>query len=215
MSSNSKFLFDTEFGSATALRKKADEAPEAPPLLYSEEDKIRLCEEAFRSGIADGKQEALNAVEASTAEVLNTINVQLQNIAQTHGDQLENIRCEAASLACAIAKKLAPALIARQPEVEVLAMIEECLVDLHDEPRIVLRASEAVCSAIAEKIDKLTATSGFQGNVILLPDETKTNGDCRIEWADGGVEREISDTNDKVDEIINRFIRSGGNLGES
>jgi len=215
MSSSSKFLFDTEFGSATPLHKKTVDTPEAPPLLYSEEDKERMCAEAFQSGFTDGKQEALDGFEASTAEVLDTIGAQLQNIAQTHGNQLENIRCEAASLACAIAKKLAPALIARQPEVEILSMIEECLVDLHDEPRIVLRASEAVCSTISEKIDKLTAANGFQGNVILLPDETKTNGDCRIEWADGGVEREISDTSDKIEEIINRFIRSGGNLGDN
>ncbi|OUR75767.1 hypothetical protein A9Q83_16705 [Alphaproteobacteria bacterium 46_93_T64] len=214
MSSNSKFLFDTEFGSATPLHKKAAAAPEAPPLLYTDEDKERMCTEAFQSGHAEGRQEALIGVEASSSEVLNTIGGQLQQMAQTHRNQLENIRCEAASLALAIAKKLAPALISRQPEAEILNMVEECLVDLHDEPRIVLRASETVCDDLSEKIDKLATANGFQGNVILLPDDTKTNGDCRIEWADGGVEREISDTTKKVEEIINRFIRSSGDLGE-
>ena len=47
--------------------------------------------------------------------------------------------------------------------------------------------------------------------MILLPDDTKTNSDCRIEWADGGVERDVEDTQKKVDDIVDRFIRSSGN----
>ncbi len=214
MSARSKFLFDTEFGSQTANRKKAAEAkkaaePEVLPAIYTEEDKERLCREAHEQGVNEGKQEALAGLEASATEVLNSLNGQLQQLAQSHSHQMENIRCEAASLAFAIAKKLSPALIARQPEVEVLKMIEGCLADLHDEPRIVLRASEPVCDALAERVNDLAAATGFQGNVILLPDDTKTNSDCRIEWADGGVDREISDTTNKLEEIINRFINSG------
>ncbi len=206
MSVSSKFLFDTEFNGQATVRKKAKDEPEAPPAIYTEEDKVRLCEEAYQSGLMSGKQEAMGGIEASTAEVLNAMNNQLQNIGQNHSNQMDNIRCEAASLAFAIAKKLAPALIARQPEAEVLKMVEGCLEDLHDEPRIVLRASEPVCDALSEKINELTQASGFQGKVILLPDDTKTNSDCRIEWADGGVERELSDTEQKLEEIVNRFI---------
>lgn len=207
MSSNTKFLFDTEFGSATPLKKK-DAEPEAPPAVYTEEDKDRLVAEAFQNGFSNGKEDAVAGLEASSAEALNLMSAQLQQLAQAHSDQLENIRCEAASLAFAVAKKLAPALMARQPETEVLQMIETCLQDLHDEPRIVLRASEPVCSALSEKINDLALATGFQGNIILLPDDTKQNSDCRIEWADGGVERELSDTSSKLEEIINRFISS-------
>ena len=209
MSASSKFLFDTEFSGQSHVRKKAAVEPEAPPAVYTEEDKERLCAEAYQSGLMSGKQEALGGVEASTAEVLNVMGSQLQQIAQSHSSQIDNIRCEAASLALAIAKKLAPALIARQPEAEVLKMVEGCLEDLHDEPRIVLRASEPVCDALADRISDLTQASGFQGKVILLPDDTKTNSDCRIEWADGGVERELSDTLVKLEEIVNRFISTG------
>lgn len=209
MSASSKFLFDTEFNNQSRVRKKTDTEPEAPPAVYTEVDKTRLCEEAYQSGFLSGKQEALGGIEASTAEVLSVMESQLQQIAQSHSSQIDNIRCEAASLAFAIAKKLAPALIARQPEAEVLKMVEGCLEDLHDEPRIVLRASEPVCDMLATKITDLTQASGFQGKVILLPDDTKTNSDCRIEWADGGVEREMNDTLIQLDEIVSRFISTG------
>ena len=218
MSARSKFLFDTEFGSQTASPKKIEKEEEVvepvlPPAIYTEEDKERLCREAYEQGTNDGRQEALGGLEASATEAMNSLNDQLQQLSQSHNKQMENIRCEAASLAFAIAKKLSPALIARQPEAEVLKMIESCLGDLRDEPRIVLRASEPVCDALATCVNDLAASTGFQGNIILLPDDTKTNSDCRIEWADGGVDREITDTTVKLEEIINRFINSGSDLG--
>ncbi|WP_169542893.1 FliH/SctL family protein [Sneathiella aquimaris] len=211
MSSNSKFLFDTEFGTASIPSKKTETEPEAPPLLYTEEDKQALCLEAQQAGFAEGQAQALNGVEAAITQVLENMNQQLQQLSQQHTGQLENMRCEAASMAYAIADKLAPALISLHPEKEVMKMIENCLIDLHDEPRIVVRASEPVCNALSERVETLTQATGFQGNVILLPDDTKQNADCRVEWADGGVEKNLDDTREKISEIVDRFVRSGGN----
>ncbi len=215
MNANSKFLFDTEFGAASVPLKKKDKEPPTPPLVYSEEHKVAFCDEARQAGFAEGQAQAMEGIEASLTQILDSMNAQLQQLTQIHDSQLGNLKCEAASMAFAIAGKLAPALIARQPEAEVLKMVEECLADLHDEPRIVVRASEPVCSALSEKIDRLTQSTGFQGNVILLPDDTKTDGDCRIEWADGGVDRELEDTHKKVNDIVDRFIRSSGSGTET
>ncbi|WP_169568137.1 FliH/SctL family protein [Sneathiella limimaris] len=210
MSATSKFLFDTEFGSSVKKEPEKVEAPEPelPPAIYTEEDKERLCAEAHSAGQAAGREEVLQSVEATTAQIMSDLSSQLQQLAQAHEAQMENVRCEAASLAFAIAKKLAPSLIARQPEQEVLQMVQDCLADLHDEPRIVLRANEQVCNSLSEKVDILAQQSGFQGNIILLPDDTKIDSDCRIEWADGGVERDVTDTTQKLEEIIHRFVNS-------
>lgn len=208
MNTNSKFLFDTEFGEASVPLKKKEEAPPAPPVLYTEDHKAQFTEEAYQSGLEAGKAEAFSGIEASMTQLLEGLGGQLQQLSTTHSTQAEGRQKEAASLAYAIASKLAPALMARQPQVEVMKMIEECLVDLHDEPRIVVRASEPVCTALTEKIETLTQATGFQGKVILLPDDTKTGSDCRVEWADGGVERDLEETRQKIEEIVDRFLRS-------
>ncbi|MEH6402514.1 MAG: hypothetical protein V7750_04025 [Sneathiella sp.] len=214
MSSNSKFLFDNEFGEASVpSSKKKDAPPPPPPALYTEEDKVSLCEAARQQGFAEGQSTALTGIEASVTQTLEALKGQLQLLSNDHNSSLENIRCEAASLAMSIANKLAPALIARLPEAEVLKLVEECLNDLHDEPRIVVRASEPVCSAISDKIDRLAEATGFQGRIILLPDDTKSGSDCRIEWADGGAEKDLKNTSEKMDEIINRFVRSSFEVG--
>jgi len=212
MTSNSKFLFDTEFGSATPLHVKPD-LPDAPPLVYTEEDKEQLCTDAFQDGLAAGKEEALQSIEASAADIMRNVEAQLLQISSNYNTQMDNIRCEATSLAFAVASKLSTTLVARQPEAEILSMIENCLEDLRDEPRFVLRASAIVCDALSEKINQLASASGFEGNIILLPDDTKTNSDCRVEWADGGVERDMTSTIQKIEEIVNRFISSSNDAG--
>ncbi len=210
MKANSKFLFDTEFGAASIPLKKKEEEPAPPPPIYTEDDKAAFCEEARLAGFTAGQKDALTGIEASLAQVLDGITNQLQLLTEMHEKDLGKVKQDAASLAFAVAGKLSTALIARHPEAEVFKMVEECLVDLHDEPRIVVRASEPICAALEEKIDKLTQSTGFQGNVILLPDDTKTNSDCRLEWADGGVERDVEETQQKIGEIVDRFIRSSG-----
>ncbi len=213
MTSNAKFLFDTEFGSANIPKKVKTEEVEAPPALYTEEDRERFIAEATQQGYQDGQQAALSSIEASSSELLNAIAGQLNGMSQTHIDGVGNIRKEAASLAFAIAKKLAPSLMARQPEAEVLQMIEECLSDLHDEPRIVIRANAQVSEILQEKVDQLQAISGFQGKIILVPDEVLLGGDCRIEWADGGVERNMDETLKQMENIVDRFIRTQQEAG--
>lgn len=208
MSSNSKFLFNTEFGTASVPLKKEDKAPPPPPRLYTEADKAQFCDEASKEGFSAGQSEALVGIEATATQTLEAMNVQLQQLTQNNTSRLENIRCEAASLSLAIAKSLAPSLISKLPEAEVLNMVEECLTDLHDEPRIVVRATDQVCSALTDRISHLEQSTGFQGSIILLPEDTLNGSDCRIEWADGGVERSLEGTTQKIGTIVDRFIKA-------
>ncbi len=211
MSGNSKFLFNDEFGTASVPLKKEEVPP--PPALYTEADKAQFCAEAQQEGFAAGQSDALVGIEATATQTLETLNLQLQQIAQSNSSRLENIRCEAASLSLTIAKSLAPSLISKLPEAEVLKMVEDCLADLHDEPRIVVRATDQVCSALSEKISHLEQSTGFQGSIILLPEDTLNGSDCRIEWADGGVERNLEDTSKKVASIVDRFIKANEENG--
>ena len=39
-----------------------------------------------------------------------------------------------------------------------------------------------------------------------MPDETLAPGDCRIEWADGGIIRDQAATISAIDEMVGRYI---------
>ncbi|WP_293960545.1 FliH/SctL family protein [Sneathiella sp.] len=214
MSSTTRFLFDTEFG-ASSTRKKAEAQPaEREKPVYTESDVAALKAEAFENGVRQGQGQSLQGVESAISDTMTAINNQLGQLLGNYEAKVAGVKQDAANLALAIASKLAPALIDLAPEAEVRKLIEESLMDLQDEPRVVIRASEATCQNISGKIEEITLATGFQGKLILLPDDSKNGGDCRIEWADGGTERRLEDIQQRLESAINRFIRSTGTTND-
>ena len=210
MSSASRFLFDTEFGASTTPKKAESRPVVSEKPVYTESDVTALKAEAFENGVLQGQGQSLKGVESAINDTIIEINSQLGQLLENHEIRVAGVKQDAANLALVIASKLAPALIELAPEAEVRKLIEESLVDLQDEPRIVIRASETTCQNISGKIEEITLATGFQGKLILLLDDTKHGGDCRIEWADGGTERRLEDIQQRLENAINRFIRSTG-----
>ena len=118
-------------------------------------------------------------------------------------------------LACLIAGRLATALVADQPLAEVEALIHDCLEHLRGEPRIVVRIGEDSIDHLAARIGGLAERCGFPGKIVLLPDDGLAVGDCRVEWADGGAERNREVLATAVDTAIARYMEihrtEGGN----
>ncbi len=210
MTANNRFLFDTDFGPDPSSPGVAKNRVKREEPIYTESDVIALKAEAFEQGQREGQSQSHQGLEATVSETMTAISAQLGHLLSSHEAKITILKQEAANLALSIASKFAPALIELAPETEVKKLIEDCLVDLHDEPRIVIRANEEVCEKISGNIDEITSRSAFQGNLILLPDKTRHASDCRVEWADGGTERRLEDIEARLEEVINRFIRSTG-----
>ncbi|MAL77626.1 MAG: hypothetical protein CMN55_00675 [Sneathiella sp.] len=208
MTVTTKFMFDTEFGIEGAARKQASKPAPREEVVFTETEVASLKAEAFENGRRQGQSQALQGLETNIAETIGSIGAQLGRLIGNHEQKVNAIKGEAASLAFALASRLAPKMIELAPESEVRRLIEECLADLHDEPRIVVRASDDTCQRIAPRLDEIGMRAGFQGKLILLPDDEAQSGDCRIEWADGGTERRLSNIEGRLDEMIGRFIRS-------
>ncbi|MGA7481275.1 MAG: flagellar assembly protein FliH, partial [Bradyrhizobium sp.] len=46
------------------------------------------------------------------------------------------------------------------------------------------------------------------GRLVILAEPNIQSGDCRIEWADGGVVRERATIEAKINELVGRYIAS-------
>jgi flagellar assembly protein FliH len=53
-------------------------------------------------------------------------------------------------------------------------------------------------------------TSGFTGRLVVIGDPDLGLTDCRIEWADGGVVRNVSELSAQIDERIAAFLLARG-----
>lgn len=191
MTSTQKFLFDTSFDPPEETARPA--AP-PPPRLPPEPTFSRAELDAARdAGIAEGRTvafaEAAGGTEQRTATALGLIAAELQSLTSARASLAAEVQRDALALVRIIVRKLAPALCRKDPLAEIDALVAEILRDAIDEPRLVLRVADDLFDAVQSRLASLAEAAGFAGKLVLLADGALMPGDCRIEWADGGTER--------------------------
>jgi flagellar assembly protein FliH len=215
-----KFLFDNDFGEApqsTVGGARAKAAPgggkntpavPAPP-LFTEAEMQGACDVARRqgeeAGATRGRTEAVAAFDKQIATALSTIAQQTAAIAKGVAAEAQAAG-KSVDLALAIVKKLHPALVERQGLAEIEAVLAQCLESLKQEPRLVAYVHGARLDALQERLAQLSASSGFEGRVVLIGNDEMGQSDCRVEWADGGVEREAGRIWRAIEETLTRYV---------
>jgi len=121
---------------------------------------------------------------------------------------LGNSRCVIQIAARQNARKLCADLVAAEPLGEIVALVKDCFSHLVATPHLVVRINDELYDSAREKIERLAKQSGFEGRLVILAEPEIATGDCRIEWADGGVVLERGAIAAKIDEMVGRYIAS-------
>lgn len=203
MAAPAKFLFDTDFAAPErATREKAATAAEIAQKVAEAEAR------AYQNGFAAGQREAKAESDRRIALAMEQINVAIRGVASGIGNIETRMETEAVEVAIAVAKKLCADLVAAEPLGEVIALVKDCFSHLAATPHLVVRINDALYDAAREKIERLAKQSGFEGRLVILAEPEIATGDCRIEWADGGVVLERGAIAAKIDEMVGRYIAS-------
>ncbi|GAB4393675.1 MAG: hypothetical protein Tsb0032_14000 [Kiloniellaceae bacterium] len=208
-----KFLFETSFDSQREREAKARAAAEAeaaaepPPPSFSEEELEAARQAAYAEGRAAGLAEAEESHSRRLAEGVAALPPQFEALAQQLSAQEEERRRSALDAAIAVVRKLFPRLARDRGMEEVQAVVDDCLERLRDEPRLVVRSTDADLDAIKARVEQSAKQSGFEGKLVFLADETIASGDLRIEWADGGAERDQAALWQEIDAILARALK--------
>ncbi len=201
-----KFLFDTAFD------EDAEEEIEAPPPAptFSEAELAA----ARAQGAAEGERRARDAAERTdarrTAEALEKIAAAVAGLAAQQAAALEETRRGAMALAAAIARKIAPELARRGADDAIATLFAERLPDLVDEPRLVIRLDAPRIDAVKDRLEAVATSVGYAGRLIFLAADGLDAPDCRMEWADGGVERLMARVADEIDRIVAQYLAPDG-----
>jgi flagellar assembly protein FliH len=91
--------------------------------------------------------------------------------------------------------------------------VSDCFSHLVSTPHLVVRINDSLYEAAHERIEQLAKRSGFEGRLVILAEPEIATGDCRIEWADGGVVLERAAIEAKISEFVGRYIASRGEAG--
>ena len=197
MTATAKYLFDEDFSTG-----------QKPTITLVEAERRRADAEsqAYRNGFAAGQAQAQNdaaqrasAALAMIADAMDRLDKGLAGIET----RLEN---EAVHVSVAVAGKLAPELIAREPLAEISALATECFGELVKTPHVVVHIGAEIYEAAKARLDEIAAARGFEGRLVVMSDSAMAAGDCRIEWADGGVTRDRAATLAIIDDLVERYV---------
>jgi len=203
-----KFLFDTSFDVAEPALATGRRAPPPPPAepTFSQAELTAARATGFAEGHAAGLVEAGQTIEAQAATALTRFSQGIDEVLAARRSAAASAQARAAEAVRIIVSKLVPALSRRAPLAEVEAMVADCLREAYDEPRVVLRVADSLFEAMQGRLAALTTATGFAGKVVLLADETLGPADARIEWSEGGAERDLSRLIHDIDEALARAL---------
>ena len=196
-----KFLFDDDFASSHAApgKRMVTAAAHEAALTRAEADGYRKgmnAAEAKIEGRATGALERIAQSIAAMAQGLSTIEARLE--------------AESVEVAVAVARKLAPELIAAEPFGEIAALASSCFHQLIAAPHVVVRVAEQIYEIAQPRLEQIAQLHGFQGRLVVLAEPGMALGDCRIEWADGGVSRDRAATEAAIGEAVGRYVAARG-----
>jgi flagellar assembly protein FliH len=207
MAAPAKFMFDTDF----APQDKARERPATPAEIAQ---KIASAEaRAYRDGYEAAQREAKAESDRRAALALEEIGITIKGIASRFSGIEARMETEAVDVAVAVARKLCGELVAAEPLGEITALVSDCFSHLVSTPHLVVRINDSLYEAAREKIERQAAQSGFEGRLVILAEPEIATGDCRIEWADGGVVLERATIEAKINELVGRYMASRDQAG--
>lgn len=199
-----KFTFDRRFDSASPAGGHGFGSASKTKRFFTPEEMEAAKTEAYERG--RGSLEAIAAQSQSMALS------QLAEAAMTALNALDQMaaeaRAEALSTGLMAARRIADAALSRYPLDTLEETIAHCLAQAANEPRVVIRIGGDVADALKARIDALADSIGFAGRIIVTADPRLSRADCRLEWSDGGAERNAADVADRIEAVLARFIET-------
>ena len=204
MAAPAKFLFDMDFSAPDKTRERPATPAEVAQKMAAAEA------HGYRDGFDAGQREAKAESDRRAALALEEIGIGIEAIARRFSGIETRMETEAVDVAVAVARKLCSELIAAEPLTEITGLVQDCFSHLVSTPHLVVRINDALYEGARERIELLARQSGFEGRLVILAEPGIATGDCRIEWADGGVVLERAAIETKIDELVGRYMASRG-----
>jgi len=200
MAAPAKFLFNLDFSSGEDQQAQRASKAELEQAVAEAEAR------GHRAGYAAAQADANVEAQRRFAAALEQIGDRLAALSGGLGDIERRLEAEAVEVAVAVANKLAPELIAREPFAEIAALAADCFRQLVSAPHVVVRINDALYAEARERLEEIARMRGFDGRLVVLAEPDVAPGDCRVEWADGGLTRDRAKTEAAINEAVEAYV---------
>ena len=169
-------------------------------------------EEGRLLGLEEGResawQEAMASIEKQNSDTLITIDASIKELLKNSQESAQIAFTTAVDLALAVCRKALPALSEANALNEIRELLEKNLHFLKDEPKISLRLNPLLADKMKPILTDLVKQEAYSGKIAVVRDDTLPAGDCRIEWKNGGLEKNIQDVLNHTEELVKLYAHT-------
>lgn len=197
-----KFLFEDDFAAKEAARPAEPTVPLSAHQAALAEAEAR----GHRTGFAAAEAKAIAEAERRAAAAYERVAAGIEALARGLLAVETRLEAEAVEVAVAVARKLAPELVAAEPLAEIAALAADCFRHLIAAPHVAIRVNDALYESARARLEEIARLHGFDGRLVVLAAPEIAAGDCRIEWADGGMVRDCAAVEAAIAEAVARYV---------
>jgi flagellar assembly protein FliH len=189
MSRDKKFLFDQHIFDAPEAEEIVENLPPPPP-TFSEDELAAARDMAFEQGRIQGEKEQVESREQFVAVTLDTIARNFSKLFAAEAIRESIFEKESLRLAIAALDLLSPLVAEKLGAEEVRKSIEETLLAHRKTKEITVRVPQGMKGEIEALITRIRRDEHEDVLWRVLEDAALSEGDCTLEWSDGGAVRD-------------------------
>lgn len=194
-----KFLFNRSFD---GMQTEVAQPKAPPPPSFSQEELDAAHTAGAQQGYHAGEEAAQQSMQAQLLALANQIDQRMAHAMAQAQVLHDSQQSDMTDIALAIARKLLPPFIAEHTLTTITTMVASVCKEMAREPRLVVRVHDTMLDQLKQQLDSITQQQAYAGKIVLLADETLLATDCKIEWSDGGIERDSTTIWQQIDQAV-------------
>ncbi|MES2906162.1 MAG: FliH/SctL family protein [Pseudomonadota bacterium] len=200
MNNPAKFTFGQEFNTTS---------PNSAKGMEQEINTLRTeMPKAEARGYEAGKKDANTQLNQTLILLANSV----QSMLAVLDRERNELKQEAIQLCLLTARTLAGHILDREPAEAIREFASSCIDSLRKSPHVVFRVHPDIVEGVEAQLKTLSFERGLEGRLIVLGDPDKNISDCKIEWADGGFERNRTEIEKQITDAVTRYMSDKMNI---
>ncbi len=197
---------DVHFSENTSDENDMPVEPEILAPVFSEDDLAAARAEGHAAGELAGRTAAEGSLNARCAQALEGLRAQLHDATAAASRTQAAILTDATTIALALCRKLLPHTYRHQAREEIAHLLATVLPRIADQTSLSIRLAPSLAVSLGETIHSVIDAAGFGGSVNIIEDGSLAEGDCRIEWSQGGIMRDVACLLYEIESVVEQTI---------
>lgn len=173
---------------------------------FNETEISNARQESFKLGYDQGIADAKQSIEKQISDLAERMVLKLRTLIEEEDSRIKVAQEISLKVTIASLKKIWPKFLQILGADIVEETIRQALEMNNQETRIVVRVHDSLLDAVVASLPQLKEQEVFAGKVIVLADESVIAGDCKVEWADGGLERLSRTLSQQLDHVLDHLL---------